>query len=248
MSRIDSIINVAKTYLGTAEGSQNHREIIDLYNRGRYSDAYQMTMRDPWCCAFVVACFVEAGAEDIIPGYAACDQMIHVFKSWNRWKGRGGPVNQGDIIFYDWNLDGSADHVGIVTQNQFGQLSVIEGNKSDAVGYRSIPINSNNIIGYGVPNYGASSGVDSTPKDSISSLDREYIKTLPLLQKGSKNVFVKVLQILLYYYQGSELEIDGDFGPNTARAVQRFQTEYKLEVDEIVGKETWTCLLTKAHK
>ena len=76
MSRIDSIIETARSYLGTAEGSAEHKEIIDLYNKARYSDAYQMTMSDPWCCAFVVAVFEKCGMADIIPGYAACDQMI----------------------------------------------------------------------------------------------------------------------------------------------------------------------------
>ena len=92
MSLVDSIINTAKTYIGTTEGSNNHKEIIDLYNKGRYSDAYQMTMSDPWCCAFVVAMFVQCNASDIIPCYAACDQMIHTFKAWGRWKNRSAEV------------------------------------------------------------------------------------------------------------------------------------------------------------
>jgi hypothetical protein len=33
MSGINSIIETAKSYLGTTEGSNNHREIIDLYNK-----------------------------------------------------------------------------------------------------------------------------------------------------------------------------------------------------------------------
>lgn len=247
MSRIDSIINVAKSYLNATEGSQNHREIIDLYNRGRYSDAYQMTMNDPWCAAFVVACFVEAGMEDIIPCYASCDQMIGIFKQWKRWKNKSSPVNAGDIIFYDWNGDGSSDHVGIVVQNQFGQLSVIEGNKSDTVGYRNISISSSNIIGYGVPNYDASSGSNST-KPNKSNLDYEYIKTLPLLYFGCKSIYVKILQLLLNYYNEANLKVDGDFGPVTKSAVATYQMTNRLEVDGIVGIETWSHLLTKAHK
>ena len=83
MSRIDSIIATAKDYLGTKEGDSRHKEIIDLYNDARYSDAYKMTMNDPWCCAFVVAVFQKCGMADIIPCYAACDQMISIFSKWN---------------------------------------------------------------------------------------------------------------------------------------------------------------------
>ena len=250
MSLVDSIINTAKTYIGTTEGSNNHREIIDLYNKGRYSDAYQMTMNDPWCCAFVVAMFVQCNASDIIPCYAACDQMIHTFKAWGRWKNRSAEVHAGDIIFYDWNGDSSSDHVGIVVQNRFGELSVIEGNKSDTVAYRTISNASPQIVGYGVPNYEGSDGNGSSVNSTggISDLDKNYINTLPLLFKGCKNVFVKVLQLLLNYYGGCELDIDGDFGPRTYNAVKAYQKVNKIEVDGVVGRETWTYLLILDHK
>lgn len=246
MSRIDSIILVAKSYLGTREGSEAHQEIIDLYNEARYSDAYQMTMNDPWCCAFVVAVFQKCGMGDIIPGYAYCDGMINVFKQWGRWKKRGDTVVEGDIIFYDWEGNGSSDHVGIVVQNQFGDLSVIEGNKSDSVSYRTINRGSSQIIGYGSPNYDAHSGSNSTPVDTTSRIDKEYIRTLPLLQKGCKSVYVKILQVMLNYYNKAELEVDGEFGSLTKDAVTKYQEKYKLEVDGVVGTETWTHLLTKA--
>ena len=250
MTLVDSIINSAKSYLGTVEGSAAHSDIIDLYNRGRYSDAYQMTTYDPWCCAFVVAMFVENNAADIIPGYAYCDGMIQVFKQWGRWKPKGATVKKGDIIFYDWNGDGSSDHVGIVVQNQFGELRVIEGNKSDSVAYRSISTGASQIMGYGEPNYGGSDGQslgNQTQSPTISKYDKEYIKTLPLLSYGCKNIYVKVLQLLLNYYGGFNLEVDGDFGPKTKSAVADYQMKYSLEVDGVVGKETWTHLLITAR-
>lgn len=248
MSRIDSIIETARSYLGTTEGSNNHREIIDLYNKARYSDAYQMTMNDPWCCAFVVAVFEKCGMADIIPGYAACDQMISVFTKWGRYFSRSVRcVKPGDIIFYDWNGDLSSDHVGIVIQNRFGDLSVIEGNKSDSVACRNISITSPQILGFGVPNYDASDGtsglgrIDSTSED----LNAYYIRSLPVLQYGKTNVYVKILQVLLNYYEKANLEVDGQYGVLSKKAVADYQMKYKLEVDGIVGTETWTHLLTK---
>ena len=247
MSGINSIIETAKSYLGTTEGSNNHREIIDLYNRARYSDAYQMTMQDPWCCAFVVAVFERCGMRDIIPCYAACDQMISVFTKWGRYFSRSVRcVRPGDIIFYDWNGDLSADHVGIVVQNRFGDLSVIEGNKSDSVAYRNISITSSQILGFGVPNYDASDGTSGESRiNSTFNPDREYIKTLPILMSGKKNVYVKILQILLNYYEKASLDIDGEYGVLTKKAVADYQMKYSLETDGIVGIETWTHLLTK---
>ena len=245
---VNSIINTAKTYIGTAEGSNNHKEIIDLYNKARYSDAYQMTMQDPWCCAFVVAVFEQCGMRDIIPCYAACDQMISVFTKWGRYFSRSVRcVKPGDIIFYDWTGDLSADHVGIVVQNRFGDLYVIEGNKSDSVAYRNISIASPQILGFGVPNYDASDGtsgesrIDSTSED----LDASYIRTLPDLQYGKTNVYVKIIQVLLNYYEKTNLEVDGQYGVLSKKAVADYQMKYKLVVDGIVGTETWTHILTK---
>ena len=244
MSRIDSIIETARSYLGTSEGSAKHKEIIDLYNRARYSDAYQMTMNDPWCCAFVVAVFEKCGMADIIPGYAACDQMISIFTKWGRYYSRSvRSVRAGDIIFYNWNGDLSSDHVGIVVQNRFGELSVIEGNKSDTVAYRTIGSMDSCVLGYGVPNYEATSEsrIDSTSYD----LNKEYIRTLPLLQYGKNNVYVKILQILLNYYYDANLEVDGEYGVQTKKVVADYQMSNLLEVDGIVGTETWSHLLLK---
>lgn len=248
MSGIDSIIKTAKSFLGTTEGSDNHKKIIDLYNRAKYSDAYQMTMNDPWCCAFVVAVFEACGMRDIIPCYAACDQMISVFTKWGRYYSRSTRnVRPGDIIFYDWNGDLSSDHVGIVVQNQFGKLSVVEGNKSDTVSYRNIDNMSGNILGYGVPNYDASNGTSGDSRiDSTSyNLDAQYIKTLPVLQFGKTNVYVKIIQVILNYYEKAGLEIDGKYGALTKKAVADYQMKNGLEVDGVVGAETWTHILTK---
>ena len=244
MSRIDSIIETARSYLGTTEGSSKHKEIIDLYNKARYSDAYQMTMSDPWCCAFVVAVFEKCGMSDIIPGYAACDQMISIFTKWGRYYSKSvRSVLPGDIIFYNWNGDLSSDHVGIVVQNRFGELSVIEGNKSDTVAYRSIGSMDSCVLGYGVPNYEATSEsrIDSTSYD----LDKEYIRSLPLLQYGKNNVYVKILQVLLNYYYNANLEVDGEYGVQTKKVVADYQMSNLLEVDGIVGTETWSHLLLK---
>ena len=248
MSGIDSIINTAKTFVGTTEGSNNHREIIDRYNRARYSDAYQMTMNDPWCCAFVVAVFEACNMSDIIPAYAYCDGMIQIFKQWNRFHQRiGYTPKKGDIVFYDWNGDSSSDHVGIVSDYSFGNITAIEGNKSDAVGYRKINADSPQIIGYGSPNYEGSdgNGNNGNISNNVSHVDNVYINSLPLLMYGKTGIYVKILQVLLNYYIHSNLDVDGDFGPRTKSAVADYQIKYRLEVDGICGKETWTHLLLK---
>lgn len=57
------------------------------------------------------------------------------------------------------------------------------------------------------------------------------------LKKGSKGDDVKKLQSLL------GLKADGDFGPNTEKAVKEFQAKNGLTADGIVGNKTWEKLM-----
>ena len=63
-----------------------------------------------------------------------------------------------------------------------------------------------------------------------------------LLQKGSQNEQVKILQWQLNKAIKCNLEIDGIFGPLTEKCTKKFQKKYNLEIDGIVGPETCTKL------
>ena len=64
----------------------------------------------------------------------------------------------------------------------------------------------------------------------------------PTLRRGAKGETVKELQTLLTK-AGSNLAIDGIFGPGTQSAVRAFQKKHNLVVDGIVGPKTWGELL-----
>ncbi len=60
--------------------------------------------------------------------------------------------------------------------------------------------------------------------------------------KGSKGTEVKNLQYKLKKVIGIPKVIDGDFGKATETAVKKFQFDYQLEVDGVVGKITASAL------
>ena len=65
----------------------------------------------------------------------------------------------------------------------------------------------------------------------------------PTLRMGDVGIDVSDLQVILKqlkYYAGS---IDGNFGPATNTAVRSFQTNNKLTVDGVVGRNTWSSLI-----
>lgn len=71
--------------------------------------------------------------------------------------------------------------------------------------------------------------------------------TLETVQLGSMNASVMILQAILYAegYIGSNgktLDIDGDFGGNTAYALKAFQAAAGLTADGVCGPKTWSKL------
>lgn len=164
---LDTMVNTAASLLGTAEGSESHRAIIDTYNHiDPLPRGFRMTMTAPWCAAFVTAVSRISGNADAIPAECGCPEMIRLFLKRGIAVGRRYP-KRGDIIFYDWNGDKVADHVGIVQYvSDKGKVTTIEGNYSDSVKSRVIDFNDYSIYGYASPNY-------STGKKTDELLDWE---------------------------------------------------------------------------
>ena len=79
--------------------------------------------------------------------------------------------------------------------------------------------------------------------DTWRIIDDVYHGT-PTLRRGSKGIFVKMLQSRLNGRSFGPLEVDGDFGPATEEAVKMLQRSHNhvLDVDGIVGELTWGVL------
>ena len=65
-----------------------------------------------------------------------------------------------------------------------------------------------------------------------------------VLKRGDKSSAVTFVQRILLSYLYPITNIDGDFGPETERAVRAFQSENNLGVDGIVGRNTWQALFS----
>ena len=83
------------------------------------------------------------------------------------------------------------------------------------------------------------------PEKPATKNEEECIVNLKMLSKGSKGETVKALQTLLigYGYSCGSWGADGDFGNGTDKAVKAYQKAKGLEVDGIVGTNTWKKLL-----
>lgn len=107
-----------------------------------------------WCAVFVSWVAKEAGiGETIIPKFSAVSVGVKFYKSRGLWRDRNYSPRPGDIIFFDWNNNGTIDHVGIVKNVENGRVYTIEGNSHDVCKEKSYLLTSSYIYGYGTPNY-----------------------------------------------------------------------------------------------
>jgi uncharacterized protein YijF (DUF1287 family) len=121
-------LDVALRYIGVSEDPPGSNKVM-------FSEWYGMT--GPWCAMFVTYCFVAAKSKSFVRGskYAYCPYVLADAKA-SRNGMRVIPkadVRSGDIVLFDWNKDGVADHIGIVDSppaKKSGRFYSVEGNTS----------------------------------------------------------------------------------------------------------------------
>ncbi len=243
------VVNIAKAWHGCRESDGSHKPIIDLYNSHKpLARGYKVQYTtDEWCATFVSAVAVKAGLTGIMPTECSCSRMIELYKAAGRWKEADDYTPQpGDVMMYDWNdtgrgeNTGAPDHVGIVVSVTGKTIRVIEGNKGEAVAYRTMSVNGKYIRGYCLPNYASKATAATT-----APAEKSVTVSLPQLRNGSQGASVRVLQQLLTAKGYSTQGVDGDMGQNTEKALRKYQAAVNLTADGICGKDTWTALLTK---
>lgn len=150
---MEDLLAVARTQLGYRESDEDFIVDEDGNTHGytRYGDWYGAKY-DEWCAAFASFCLHYAGvSESEFPQSANCEKWI------SRLNGRGlyASASQyepetGDLIFFDWENDGEADHVGIVAKVSGNNVYSIEGNDGRSVRENSYALNDSRICGYGL--------------------------------------------------------------------------------------------------
>ena len=160
----ESVVAVLTGWLGRSEANCGHKAIIDLYNTQRpLPRGYAVQYDDEWCATTVTAAGMAAGLSDIIFGECSCSRMIDLYRAVGRWEERDDYVPDiGDIVMYYWkdgadyattDCTGAPNHVGVVASKSGTVLTIIEGNKGEAVATRPLQINGRYIRGYCLPDY-----------------------------------------------------------------------------------------------
>lgn len=152
----EDVVAIARTQRGYVESTGNYIVLEDGTVKGytRYGAWYGDPYGD-WAAMFVSFCLNYAGVEEMPLGSdAGC--WIKELTAADLFRSQGSHVpGAGELIFFDMDADGDADHVGIITDVTTGEdgtvprISIIEGDATNRVQERSCSMDDASIVGYG---------------------------------------------------------------------------------------------------
>ena len=160
-TNLNRVLDIARKYMGVETGTREHKKIVDAYNSVDPKPVgYTATYDDDWCDIFVTTVFQQAGLSDLIGRECGVQRHIGIMEKKGIWKGRTQP-KVGDIVTFDWDGGGWADHIGIVESVNNGVITTIEGNSAlyagstakTKVNRKTYNWNSSYIKGYARPAY-----------------------------------------------------------------------------------------------
>jgi len=142
MTLRDAIINFAQGEIGTIEERAGKVKYNDFY----YPDTHPYHKNSKgwhWCgtfCAYVYHYAAQQlGIVSPIEGQLNFTQTTHYVPAFHNWAKRNGKITKepkrGDLVNFDWQGDGAADHIGIFVRwvdRAKGTFEAIEGNTSPA--------------------------------------------------------------------------------------------------------------------
>ena len=157
---LSNVLSIAQSYLGVEMGSAEHKKIVDAYNSVNPKPVgYTAKYSDDWCDVFVTTVFQQAGLSSLIGRECGVQRHIGIMQQKGIWQGKVLP-KAGDVITFDWDGGGFADHIGIVESVKDGIVTTIEGNSSPytssgktKVNRKTYNWNASYIKGYARPNY-----------------------------------------------------------------------------------------------
>ena len=240
----EKVVATAKAWIGYNEADGSHRKIVDVYNSHRpLARGYALKYTDAWCAGFVSAVAIKLGLTDIMPTEVGVWNMIELYKKLGRWKESDSYIPKpGDVIMYAWgdngvgDCTGGASHVGIVVSCDGKTITVIEGNKNDAVGYREIAVNGRYIRGFGLPDYASKATEDEVTEetvyivktgDTLSAIAAKYGTTYQALAAYNSIANPSLI------YAGQKIRIPKSGSTKPAEAPETREGVVKVELNKL---------------
>lgn len=239
MTTPDDVLKIAVSHLG-------YKEFPAGSNHNKFGVWYGMDYQ-PWCAMFVSYCLYNAGLALPISsakGFAYCPFGVQWFKQRRKLDLNPAP---GAIVFYDWNRNGVADHVGIVEKvNPHNRTIVaIEGNTSeegnDSNGgcvmrrVRGLSL----VQGFGHPDYSSGRVRSVAAKLVAYPVWPGRLVTLTSPPTSGNDIRLWQEQMIKRGWRLAP-DVPGTFGPNSYQVLLSFQQEKGLQMDGVLGPKSWS--------
>ena len=123
----------------------------EWYLGGTYALNPDWNEATPWCACYLSWALAEQPEDAMseVPCFAHVDAGAEWFRTRELWT-MASEAAPGDLVFFDWDGDGTPDHVGAVLDTDAERLTTLEGNSNGQVECRSWPADSPFIQGVGV--------------------------------------------------------------------------------------------------
>ncbi len=150
----EDVVAVAKSQLGYTESTSNFILADDGVTRQGYTryGAWYGNEYGVWDAMFASFCLYYAGVDE-----SAFPESSGVYAWAVKLDELGlyvdatdGNPTSGDLVLFDTDDDGKADHVGILTALSDGEMTVIEGDSQDAVAENTYGLDDGAVLGYGL--------------------------------------------------------------------------------------------------
>ena len=252
MTTRDQIVRTALSVNGICNGQG--------YNGPNPFSANLSHPAEAWCGDFVSDIYRRAQIPlpsmqpGIRTGFTNCPDAVSYGQAHHAARS-SWQAEPGDIVFFDWNRDSTADHTEIVTGYQGGALFTIGGNSgpSNVDGFGGnggvhrhrweapagkgndqvlVVINTSKLVRFGGP------AVLIEPGLAPPTEPRLLMLKSPMMTGAD----VRAVQRALDQRNHAGLDTDGSYGPLTRDAVMNWQRREHLEVDGVVGPQTRSSL------
>lgn len=191
----NAVVNQMLAWEGYSEKNGKFKALIDGYNDYLPTAVkagcanYAVKYSDEWCATAASYAYIACGLGHMFPVECSCPRMIALAKKMGIWQENDGYVpDPADAVLYDWedsgkgDNTGTPDHIGIVisVDKTAGTFVVMEGNKDEAVGRRTMNINGRYIRGFITPkfvtgtNTGGISAQTAVKKEEVKPVAKTY--------------------------------------------------------------------------
>lgn len=179
MSVLDDLTALFEKQVGVKEKPNNDVIYNDHYYGGHVNGSNY-----PWCAAFIWDVFRMAGQSQLFldGGKSAyCPYIENWAKQHNQWIS-APPYRAGDLVLFDWDNDGTADHIGFVVSWNKNTGTTIEGNAGDMV--QRLTRYADHVKGAYRPSYPDNGAADPTPTPDPAPSDPSPSSTTYTVKDG----------------------------------------------------------------